>query len=40
MKRIDDPRFTGAGLVYALFALGCVVLGGVLGIVLSKAFVS
>ena len=30
-QRMDDPRFTGAGVVHALFCLCCFVAGLVLG---------
>jgi len=30
-RRIDDQRFDGAGVVYALFCVCCLVLGAVIG---------
>lgn len=34
-RRIDEPRFTGAGVVSALFCLGCIVAGIFIGVVIS-----
>ncbi|GEM_PF-2994446 len=31
-RRIDDKRFEGAGLVYALLCICCFVLGGAVGL--------
>lgn len=31
-RRIDDQRFEGAGVIYALFCVCCFVLGGVVGL--------
>lgn len=34
-RRIDEPRFTGAGVVSALFCFCCIVVGVVIGVVAS-----